>query len=375
MIYLDNFSTTFMDTRVYDTVMDTMKTVWANPHSVTHCLGWHAGDILEASRRTIAHNLDARPCEVVFTSGATEGNNMVIKGLVASPQRTKILVSSMEHACVLEASAYMERHGYTVSYIPVDADGMVDMESYTAMLDDTVALVSVMLVNNEIGTVQDVKAMCTLAHAVGALFHTDTAQAVGKIPVRFGDLGVDFMSVSGHKLYGPKGIGCVLVKQGASISPLLHGGGQERGVRAGTVPVYLVAGLARAIEVCVSELDTYTPSIKAMRDSLESYILRYVAPARVLGENAVRVAGACNIYVPHVAPQDFFSHLDGVCVSSGSACASAGKESSRTLRAMGISPTVTAVAIRMCVGRFNTHAQIDDAGKNIIQALETVQKT
>lgn len=371
MIYLDNFATTPMDDIVKKSVISCMCDIWGNPHSVTHKIGWQSGDMLDSARRTVAQKLGAKPHEVIFTSGATESNNTVIKSVpkYADKTRKTLLISAVEHPCIRQSAVYMQQFGYTVQEIPVLNNGLIDVNAYKDMLNTTVALVSIMLVNNELGTIQDLKPLIQSAHAVGAVFHTDIAQAVGKVPVLFKELGADFMSVSGHKIYGPKGIGALIIKQGVSVTPLLHGGGQEYGVRSGTVATPLIVGLATAVDLAVSTV-AQTHKIENMRNTLEQYICKHIPTAVILGKTAPRVAGASNIYVAGVYADDFFTHLSGVAVSSGSACASAGKGMSPVMRAIGIDPQTHAVSIRICVGRLNSTDDIKTAGHAIVNALK-----
>ncbi len=374
MIYLDNFATTPIDPLVQQDMVACMQDTWGNPHSVTHAVGWQSGDMVDECRRDIARLLGAKPYEVVFTSGATEANNTVIKSMLNMGKdhihKRKIVISAIEHPCIRQSAYYMQKFGYKVQQIPVHDTGIIDMQAYQNILDNTTSLVSVMLVNNELGTIQDIKTMAHMAQQTGAMFHTDSAQAVGKIPVSFKDLGVDFMSISGHKIYGPKGIGVLFVKQGVSITPLLHGGGQQRGMRSGTVPTPLVKGLATALHLSVISVDKDKQNIYQMRTTLECMICDSVSDVHILGGNADRVAGATNLYIPDVQADDFFTHLQGVCVSTGSACASAGKGTSAVMQAIGIPADPPAVAIRICIGRMNTPHEIEQAGHAIINAIK-----
>ena len=370
MIYLDNFATTPMHPDVLKVVNEVMTNNFANPHSVSHELGWESGDLVENSRVALAKLLGANASNVIFTSGATEANNTIFKGLEYPQGKNKILISAVEHPCVIESAKYMETQGFKVEIIPVDKLGRIDIDEFSAMLDDTVALVSVMLVNNEIGTIQDIKTIADMTQTVGAILHSDCAQAVGKIEIDMKKLGIDAISLSGHKFYAPKGVGALVVNDNVKLTPLLHGGGQEKGNRSGTAPTPLICGLAKACELAGGNIKSDIKNITELRDNMESELLAQIDGAISLGDLNNRIAGSINLYIPNVYTDNFFTNLSGVAVSSGSACSSAGKKASNVLQAIGISPEKEALSIRICISNQNTADDIKIATQKIVSAVQ-----
>ncbi|MGB1360889.1 MAG: cysteine desulfurase family protein [Alphaproteobacteria bacterium] len=370
MIYLDNFASTPVADEVIKTINNTMQNHFANPHSVSHELGWESADIIEDSARMVAKTVGAKATDVIFTSGATESNNTIIKCLDFTEGKKTILVSAIEHPCVLQSANFMESHGFNVKYIPVDNVGRIDMNALYEMLDDTVGLVSVMLVNNEIGTIQDIKTIADKVHSVGAILHSDCAQAVGKIKVNMKEMGVDALSLSGHKFYCAKGIGALVINDKIKLNPLIVGGGQQKNIRSGTAPTPLIAGLSKACELVDKNLDDDIKNISVLRDKMENDLLSAIDGAVSLGDKDNRIAGSINLYVPNIFTDNFFVHLKGVALSSGSACASAGKKASDTLQAIGISPETEALSIRICISNKNTADEVKTATDNIISAVK-----
>jgi cysteine desulfurase len=375
-IFLDYQSTTPCDPRVLDRMLPYFTTAFGNPHSTDHAHGWAAEEAVETARRQIANLIGAKAREIVFTSGATEANNLAIKGAARMRReaegRDRVVTVATEHACVLESAARLEREGFGVTILPVGEDGLLDLDILRETLDERVALVSVMAANNEIGVLQPLQEIAAAAHEVGAWFHTDAAQAFGKIPLDVGGTGIDLMSISGHKIYGPKGVGALYVrsrKPKVTLEPLMDGGGQERGLRSGTLPVPLCVGLGAAAEIAGREMATEQARLKAMRDTLWQR-LRDVRPRLTLnGDAEMRLAGNLNITVPGIELGELLAAADGVSISGGSACSSGDQAGSHVLQALGHDPAAVAAGVRIGLGRFTTQAEIDAAVEMLIAAI------
>ncbi len=365
-IYLDNQATTPCDPRVVAAMLPLFSQGFGNPHSAEHALGRAAEAAVEAARGEVATLIGAEPREIVFTSGATESNNLAIKGAArfaaaqADPRRRIITVAS-EHKCVLESVADLAAEGFSTVVLPVRPDGTLDPQALAAALAEPTLLVSVMAVNNETGVIQDIAALAAIARAAGALFHTDAAQAAGKIPLDVA--GIDLMSLSAHKLYGPKGVGALYVRRRPRVrlAPLFSGGGQERGLRSGTLPAALLVGFGVACRIAAAEMAEETTRIAALRDRL---LAELAAAIPGLAQNAVgapRIAGNLNLSFPAATAQALMAACPDLCVSTGSACSSAEVEPSYVLRALGLDPARAARTLRIGVGRFTSAADIDFA--------------
>ena len=370
IIYLDNFASTPVDKEVLQEINYVMQNNFANPHSVSHELGWECNDIIDNARLKVAKLVGTKSNNVIFTSGATESNNTLIKCLKYNNNKKTILVSEIEHPCVLQSAKFMEKHGFSVKYIPVDSVGRINMDKFRELLDDTVALVSIMLVNHEIGTIQDIKTISDMTHSVNALLHSDCAQAIGKIDIDMEAMGIDAISISGHKFYASKGIGALIFNEKVDIVSLIDGGGQEKSIRSGTLPTPLIAGLGKACELAEKNLADDIIEISKLRNYMESELLQKIPNSKSLGDVKNRISGSINLYVPNIYTDDFFVNLQGVAISSGSACASAGKKASNVLQAIGISPKVEALSMRICISNKNTKSEIDTAIKNIVSAID-----
>ena len=380
MIYLDNHATTQIDPGVCDDIDNAMRTIFANPHSTSHILGWQANDAVENARSDVAKCIGAKSTDVIFTSGATEANNIFIKGVAFSDGggqsvRRKILVSSIEHSCVLESAKYMADHNIGVEFIPVGKTGRVDMIALEGMLDESVALVSVMMVNNEIGTIQDIKKISTMAHAVGALMHSDIAQALGRVEINMKNLGLDAVSISAHKIYGPKGIGALVLRRGVTLLPLFSGGGQEKGLRSGTLSPPLCIGFGRACVLATKDILTEQSRTASLRDLLQEIILSSVDSVRVLGDINNRISGSLSLFFSGIDADNFFSKLRGLAISTGSACSSAKSGGSHVLRSIGMDAAEQGMMLRICVGRFNSIDDVRDAGALILVAIKDLESS
>lgn len=369
-IYMDYQATTPADPRVVDAMQPYWSAMYGNPHSADHTFGWSADAAVETARGHIAALIGADPDEIVFTSGATEANNLAVLGIArASPiTRRRIVVSAIEHKCVLAAARAAAEEGFEVTTVTVGSDGIVDPRAIAGVLDDRVALVSVMAVNNEIGTVQPLSEIAALCATAGAVFHTDAAQALNAFPVDVAALGVDLISLSAHKAYGPKGIGALFVRRDLRIrpKPIIHGGGQEGGLRSGTLPTPLCVGFGEACRILAAERDTDSRRIRALRDRFLNGLLKSVPELRVNGDQLARHPGNLNLLFPSIDASLLLQNLHPkVAAAKGSACTSGQPESSHVLRAIGLSPNEANSSIRFSVGRFTTEDEIDKATLHI----------
>jgi cysteine desulfurase len=371
-IYLDNQASTPIDPRVLEAMLPYFTEHFGNPHSESHVYGKNAMAAIETARGELARLIGADPRELVFTSGATEANNLALKGAAhfarAYPQagakpRDQILTLATEHKCVLESAAALAREGFAVSYLPVEQNGLVDLDRLDAALNERTLLVSVMAAHNEIGVIQPVAEIGALCRAKGVLFHTDAAQACGKVALDVGAMSIDLMSISGHKMYGPKGVGALYIRRRPRVRllPLIDGGGQERGLRSGTLPTPLCVGLGRAAAIAADEMDGEAVRIRALRDRLQANLMRRVEGLQVNGDTAHRLPGNLNLSFPGLSAPKLIEACPGVAMSTGSACTSATVEPSYVLRALGMSDDLANASIRLGLGRFTTEAEADFA--------------
>lgn len=364
--YLDLQATTPLDPRVLDAMLPHLTHGFGNPHSRTHAYGWDAERAVEAARAQVAGLVGADPREIVFTSGATEANNMAVKGVARfyKGKKDHVVTTVTEHKCVLDSCRALEGEGFRVTYLPVRPDGLLDVAALEAALTPRTALVSVMGVNNEIGVVQPLAAISAACRRAGAFLHTDAAQMVGKLPVSVDALGVDLLSLSGHKLYGPKGVGALYVrrKPRVRLEPLLSGGGQERGLRSGTLPHPLVVGLGAACAIAARDLAKDAAWVARLSARLRAGVEREIPHVVLNGATAdpsARYAGNLNFSFAYVEGESLLMGMKDVAVSSGSACTSASLEPSYVLRATGVGEDMAHSSIRFGLGRFTTEAEVD----------------
>jgi cysteine desulfurase len=374
-VYLDNQATTRCDPRVLEAMLPFFTEQYGNPHSVEHVMGHVAEEAVEAARGQVAALVGADSKEIVFTSGATESNNIAIKGAARfavrmGGDRRRVVTVATEHKCVLESVADLAEEGFEPVFLPVRPDGLLDPDVLREALAVPTLLVSVMAVNNEIGVIQDIPALAAIAKQAGALFHTDIAQATGKIPLDLTGWRVDLASISGHKLYGPKGVGALFVRRRprARLAPLFSGGGQERGLRSGTLPAPLIVGLGEACRLAGAEMADEATRIAGLRDGLLDRLTRALPDIRVNGSMAARVAGNLNLTFPGTSAADLMARAPELCVSTGSACSSAAIEPSYVLRALGLSDDAASRTLRIGIGRFTSPADIDYAAAALVAA-------
>jgi cysteine desulfurase len=359
-IYLDHNATTPVDSAVVDTVSHVLQNCYGNASSV-HTFGQSAKALLDDARSTVASLLGAQPAEIVFTGGGTESDNLAIRGAAGlhNPSRRHLITSTIEHEAVLNTIKDLTRQGWTATYLPVDASGIVNPADLEDAISEQTALVSIMHANNEIGTLQPINKLASIAHSFGALFHTDAVQTAGKHPVNVSELDIDLLSISGHKFNGPKGVGALWIKRGTRLTSSLTGGRQERNRRAGTENVAGIAGLGIAARIASNKLTGETSRLGQLRDRLESDILRNIAGAELNGTGE-RVSNTTNISFRGIEAEALLIALDleGIAVSTGSACSSGTLEPSHVLRAMGLTPQRAQSSIRFSLGLGNTEEQI-----------------
>ncbi|HUH39464.1 MAG TPA: IscS subfamily cysteine desulfurase [Castellaniella sp.] len=363
-IYLDYSATTPVDQRVVQLMLPWLAQNFGNPASRSHAYGWDAEDAVETARAQVAALVGADPREIVWTSGATESDNLAIKG-VAQFHRDRgrhIITVATEHKAVLDPCQELEKQGFEVTYLPVDAGGLLDPEVVRAALRPDTILVSVMLVNNEIGVVQDIAAIAAICRERGVLFHSDAAQATGKVAIDVQSMGIDLMSLSAHKTYGPKGIGALYVrrKPRVRLAAQMHGGGHERGLRSGTLPTHQIVGMGAAYALASELMASEVGQVRTLRDRLWQG-LQDIPDLYLNGDMDQRIAHNLNISVAHIEGEALLMAVPELAVSSGSACTSASLEPSYVLRALGRSDPLAHSSLRLTLGRFTTTADVDQA--------------
>ncbi|MGE0361493.1 MAG: cysteine desulfurase family protein [Vicinamibacterales bacterium] len=377
-IYLDHNATTPLVPAALDRLTAVARDTWGNASSVHH-FGQQAKAALDDARAQVAALLGAEPPEIVFTAGGTEGDNAAIRGALEALEasgRRHLIVSAIEHEAVLQTAKSLSRRGFEVTVLPVGGSGVADPEALRGLMTDRTALVSVMHANNEIGTVQPVAALAAVAHAAGALFHTDAVQTAGKVPVDVAALGVDLLSISAHKFGGPKGAGALWIRRGVRVLPFVTGGRQERNRRAGTENVPALAGMGAAAEHARHHAAAAAPRVAALRDRLEAGVLAGVPGTAVNGERAARVPNTTNISFDRVESESLLIALDleGIAVSSGSACSSGTLEPSHVLKAMGFPHHRTLNSLRFSLGSATTEAEIDHVVAVLPGLVEKLRK-
>ncbi len=360
-IYLDNNATTKVDPAVVEAMLPYLTTYYGNPSSM-HSFGGQVGKAIQTARSQVATLLGAEDSEIIFTSCGTEGNNTAIRAaLAAQSDRKHIITTQVEHACVMNVCKLLEKQGYTVTYLSVNRKGQIDLAELEAALTGNTALVTTMYANNETGTIFPIEEIGSLAKSYGAIFHVDAVQAVGKIPLNLKNSTIDLLTLSGHKLHAPKGIGALYVRRGFRFRPFMLGGHQERGRRAGTENVASIIGLGKAAELELTHLPQAVKQEKQLRDRLEKFLLTNIADCEVNGDPKNRLPNTTNIGFKYIEGEAILLSLDryGVCASSGSACTSGSLEPSHVLRAMGLPYTILHGSIRFSLSRYTTDAEID----------------
>ena len=378
-VYLDYQASTPVDGRVLDAMLPYLSEKFGNPHSRSHAFGWEAEEAVEVAREQIAAIIGADPKEVIFTSGATESNNLAIKGVARfyKARKDHVITCVTEHKCVLESCRALEREGFTLTYLPVRGNGLIDLGELSRAFTERTALVSIMAVNNEIGVIQPVAEIGALCRQHGAFFHTDAAQAIGRIDLDVNEMGIDLMSLTAHKVYGPKGIGALYVRRRPRVrlTPLFDGGGQERGFRSGTLPAPLCVGFGEACRLARLEMADEAKRISALRDRLYDGITTRLAGVALNGDGVTRIPGNLNLSFGHVDAEALMASLKAVAVSSGSACTSASLEPSFVLKALGVEDRLAHASIRFSLGRFTTEAEIDFVVEEVAREVARLRES
>ena len=377
-IYLDNNATTPLDPRVLEAMMPYLTSEYGNAASRSHAFGWKAEEAVDIGREQIAALIGASEKEIVFTSGATESNNLAIKG-VADFYKDKgdhLITCRTEHKAVLDTCKRLEREGFRVTYLDVDKQGRVSADEIRAAITDKTILVSIMFANNEIGTVQPIAEIGALCREKGVLFHCDAVQGIGKIPFNVEEMKVDLASITAHKIYGPKGIGALYVRRKPTrvrIVPLIDGGGHERGMRSGTLNVPGIVGFGKAAAICQAEMGAEALRTERLRKKLQDYLFAHLDHLELNGHPEHRLPGNLNVSFAFVEGEALMMAIKEAAVSSGSACTSASLEPSYVLRACGVSEDLAHTSIRFGIGRFNTEEEIDYVGKYVVGQVEKLR--
>ena len=378
-IYMDNHATSPLDPRVLEAMMPYFTDKFGNAASRNHSFGWEAEQAVETAREQIAKLIGATAKEIIFTSGATESDNLAIKG-IAEMYRERgnhIITQVTEHKAVLDTCKRLEKHGYRVTYLPVKADGLIDLEDLKRAMDDKTILVTIMAANNEIGVLQPIAEIGKLCHEKNVLFHTDAVQAVGKVPIDVIADNIDVLSLSGHKIYGPKGVGALYVRRRnprVQIAAQIDGGGHERGMRSGTLNVPGIVGLGKACEIAQQEMKAEAAHLTALRDRLKNKLESELDYVHVNGSMEHHLPGNLNMSFVYVEGESLLMGINDIAVSSGSACTSATLEPSYVLKALGLGDDVAHSSIRFGLGRFNTQVEVDYVAAKVIDVVKHLRQ-
>src|SRR5438876_941700 len=378
-IYMDNHATTPVDPRVLEEMLPYFTDKFGNAASRNHSFGWAGEEAVETARERIAKLIGATTKEIIFTSGATESDNLAIKG-VAEMYKEKgnhIITAATEHKAVLDTCKRLEKYGYRVTYLPVQADGLINLEDLKRAIDDKTILVSIMAANNEIGVLQPIDEIGKICKEKGILFHSDAVQALGKVPLDVNKSNVALMSLTGHKLYGPKGVGALYVRRKnprVQLSAIIDGGGHERGMRSGTLNVPGIVGFGKACEVAMNEMPEESKRLAGLRDRLKNKLLSNLDETHVNGTMERHLPGNLNISFVYVEGESLLMGINDIAVSSGSACTSATLEPSYVLKALGLGDDVAHSSIRFGIGRFNTEAEVDYVAERLIDTVKKLRE-
>lgn len=376
-IYLDYQATTPVDKRVIEKMLPYFGEIYGNPHSRNHSFGWEAEQAVEVARENVADIIGANPKEIIFTSGATESNNLAIKGLADfyGDKKNHIITCVTEHKCVLESCRLLSERGFEITYLQVNKDGLIDIKDLESKINDKTLLVSIMGVHNEIGVIQPLKEIGEICRKNSVFFHTDCAQAIGKINIDVNEMNIDLLSISGHKIYAPKGVGALYVrrKPRVRISAMMSGGGQERGMRSGTLSPALCVGLGEACRICAEEIDEESKRITKLKDIFLEGIQGECADIFINGSETNRVPGNINLSFAYVEGESLMMGIKNLAVSSGSACTSASLEPSYVLKALGVSEELAHTSLRIGIGRYTSEKEIRDAVKVIVNEVKRLR--
>jgi len=378
-IYMDNHATTRVDPRVLEAMLPFFDTDYGNAASRTHAFGWRAEEAMHRARTRVARAINADPKEILFTSGATESNNLAIAGALAACRdgRDEIIAGATEHPAVLDPARVLAARGARLTILPVDRHGRVDPEDVRRAIGERTALVSLMAANNEVGTLHPLAAIGAICKERGVLFHTDAAQAAGKVPIDVRAAGIDLLSISGHKIHAPKGIGALYVRRKnprVILEPILHGGGQERGLRPGTLNVPGAVGLGAALELACASMPEEAARIGALRDRLQRELFASLEAVQLNGHPQERLPNNLNVSFAHVEGEALLMALGDIAVSSGSACTSEKREPSHVLRAMGVTNDMAQSSIRFGLSRFTTGEEVDRVIRAVVEAVRRLRE-
>jgi cysteine desulfurase len=378
-LYMDNHATTSLDPRVLDAMMPYFSGKYGNAASRNHAFGWEAEAAVETAREQIAKLIGATAKEIIFTSGATESNNLAIKGVAEmyKERGNHIITQTTEHKAVLDTCKRLEKLGYEITYLPVQPDGLISIDELKAAITDKTILVSIMFANNEIGVIQPVAEIGKLCHEKGVIFHTDAVQAVGKIPVDVQAMNIDLLSLSGHKIYGPKGVGGLYVRRRnprVQLTEQINGGGHERGMRSGTLNVPGIVGLGKACEIAGEEMEVESKRLTELRDYMKAKFEKALDYVHVNGNMEHHLPGNLNMSFVYVEGESLLMGINDIAVSSGSACTSATLEPSYVLKALGLGDDVAHSSIRFGLGRYNTKAEVDYVADKLITTVSKLRE-
>jgi cysteine desulfurase len=378
-IYMDNHATTPLDPRVLEAMMPYLTNRFGNAASRNHSFGWEAEQAVESARKEVAALIGADPREIVFTSGATESDNLAVKG-VAWMYREKgdhIITCVTEHKAILDTCKHLEKEGFRVTFLPVDRNGFVNLDDIKNAITDKTVLISIMTANNEVGVVQDIKAIGKLARERGVLFHTDAVQAAGKIPFNVNEMNVDIASISAHKFYGPKGVGALYVRRRnprVLLTPIIDGGGHERGMRSGTLNVPGIVGFGKAAQIAREDLARESAEMLRLRERLRTTLERELDEIYINGDLEKRLPGNLNMSFAYVEGESLLMGINDIAVSSGSACTSASLEPSYVLKALGVGEDLAHTSIRFGIGRFNTEEEVDYVAARVVEVVRRLRE-
>ncbi len=378
-IYMDNHATTPVDPRVLDAMLPYFREEFGNSASRNHAFGWKAEEAVERSRKQIAALIGARPKEIIFTSGATESDNLAIKGVAEmyAEKGNHIITCLTEHKAVLDSCKKLEKHGFRITWLPVESSGRIDLDRLRDAITDQTILITLMYANNEIGVIHPVAEIGRIAHERGVLFHCDAVQAVGKVPVNVIDENIDMLSISAHKMYGPKGVGALYVRRRnprVQLTSQVDGGGHERGMRSGTLNVPGIVGLGEACALCQKEMAEEAVRLKALRDRLKVRLEAALDEVYVNGTMEHRLPNSLSMSFAYVEGESLLMGINDVAVSSGSACTSATLEPSYVLKALGTGDDLAHSSIRFGIGRFNTEAEVDYVADRVTQVVRKLRE-
>ncbi len=377
-LYMDNHATTPVDPRVLDAMLPYFGDRFGNAASRNHKFGWDAEEAIDRARAQVAALINASPKEIIFTSGATESDNLALKGVAEmySQKGNHIITCVTEHKAILDSAKHLEKNGIRITFLPVDNDGLIDLNELTESITDKTILISIMTVNNEVGVVQDIKEIGRIAREHGVLFHTDAVQAAGKIPFDVNEMNVDIASFSAHKMYGPKGVGAIYVrrrKPRVLLSPIMDGGGHERGMRSGTLNVPGIVAFGKAAEIAREELAEESERIFGLRERLRKRLEANLDEVFINGDLERRVPGNLNMSFAYVEGESLLMGIEDIAVSSGSACTSASLEPSYVLKALGVGEDLAHTSIRFGIGRFNTEEEVDYVADRVVETVKRLR--